>query len=239
MIKILMVFGTRPEAIKMAPVYHQLKERPNIEVKLCVTGQHREMLDQVLSIFEMSADFDLDIMHSSHSMCDALSLMIKRLPEVYNNYKPDWVLVHGDTATTLAASIAAFYNNVKIGHVEAGLRTNNLKFPWPEEGNRKLTSVVADLHFSPTETSASNLLREGVDKDAIFVTGNTVIDALKITLEKHIIAKSKITLLHDIEPRINQFSKFILVTCHRRENFGSGIKKILLRQKINMLVLYL
>lgn len=210
----------------MAPLYHQLKQSPNMEVKLCITGQHREMLDQVLSIFEISADFDLNIMHSSQSMCDALSLMIKKLPEVYNDYQPDWLLVHGDTATTLAASITAFYNNIKIGHVEAGLRTHNLKFPWPEEGNRKLTSVVTDLHFCPTETSASNLLREGVGSENVYVTGNTVIDALKITLEKHVVAKDKSTFLNNIEPRINQFSKFILVTCHRRENFGSGINKI-------------
>lgn len=224
--KILIVVGTRPEAIKMAPVYHQLKRSPSLEAKLCVTGQHREMLDQVLSIFGISADFDLNIMHSSQSLCDALATMIKRLPDIYNEYRPDWILVHGDTATTLAASVAAFYSNIKIGHVEAGLRTHNLQFPWPEEGNRRLTSVIADLHFCPTENSANNLLREGVDRCSVHITGNTVVDALKITLEQHIIGKERHDFLDNIEPRIKHFSKYILVTCHRRENFGLGIKNI-------------
>ena len=177
--KILLVFGTRPEAIKMAPVFVALKNRPDLfDVKICVTGQHRQMLDQVLSLFEMKADYDLNIMTSGQDCTDITSKVLISLREVLTIEKPSRILVHGDTTTTLAASLAAFYAKIPVAHVEAGLRTGNYFAPWPEEMNRHVTTVLADLHFAPTETAKKNLIKENISPSQIFVTGNTVIDAL-------------------------------------------------------------
>ncbi|MDX5322870.1 MAG: UDP-N-acetylglucosamine 2-epimerase (non-hydrolyzing), partial [Exiguobacterium sp.] len=180
--KVMTVFGTRPEAIKMAPLVLELKKREGVEPIVVVTAQHRQMLDQVLELFEIKPDYDLDIMKDKQTLYDVTSRVLKGMGEVIAETKPDIVLVHGDTTTTFAASLAAFYNQVAVGHVEAGLRTHNKYSPFPEEMNRQLTGVMADLHFAPTETSRDNLLREGKNEEMIFVTGNTAIDALKTTV---------------------------------------------------------
>ncbi len=176
--KVLTVFGTRPEAIKMAPLVKRLKEEPEIEPILCVTAQHREMLDQVLELFELAPDYDLNIMKPNQTISQITSNVLMGLEEIYKKERPDIVLVHGDTTTTFAASLAAFYQQIKVGHVEAGLRTGDKYSPYPEEMNRILTGHIADLHFAPTERNRQNLLREGVPAEAIFITGITVIDAL-------------------------------------------------------------
>ena len=226
MIKVLMVFGTRPEAIKMAPLYFELKNRDSIDVRICVTSQHREMLDQVLEIFQIVPEYDLDIMKKSRSLHESVSIMISSLPRVFDDFDPKIVLVHGDTASTLATTIAAFYSNILVGHVEAGLRTGDLKFPWPEEGNRKLVGAIANLHFCPTSKSQENLLAEGVLAENVYVTGNTVIDALKMVVLKHFENSDKNIFLKSIDQRLNGANRIILVTGHRRENFGSGILQI-------------
>jgi UDP-N-acetylglucosamine 2-epimerase (non-hydrolysing) len=224
--KILVIFGTRPEAIKMAPLVKILKKDiVNFETKVCVTAQHREMLDQVLDLFDISPDYDLNIMRPEQSLHDITTTILLKLKQVLEDVNPDIVLVHGDTSTTFAASLAAYYQKIKIGHVEAGLRTGDIYSPWPEEGNRKLTGVLADFHFAPTEISKQNLMDEGVDESSIFVTGNTVIDALQLVLER---IESNKLLKTKIEKSIIQSgfkdidSKFLLVTGHRRENFGQG-----------------
>jgi UDP-N-acetylglucosamine 2-epimerase (non-hydrolysing) len=234
MMKVLIVFGTRPEAIKMAPLIKALqKERTHFEAKVCVSAQHREMLDQVLELFEIIPDYDLDIMKPEQDLYDITCDVLLGLKDVIGSFEPDIVLVHGDTTTTSAASLAAFYQKVKIGHVEAGLRTQDIYSPWPEEMNRQLTGVLANYHFVPTQINQINLLRENKDAENIIVTGNTIIDALFLILHK--IQNNKdleCKIIHDIEskfinPTFNiQNSVFILVTGHRRENFGQGFINI-------------
>lgn len=220
-IKVITIFGTRPEAIKMAPLVKKLDEEKNIESKVCVTAQHREMLDQVLELFNIKPDFDLNIMKAKQSLTGITTRVLEGLEEIFEQEKPDLVLVHGDTTTTFAGSLAAFYQKIKVGHVEAGLRTYDKYFPFPEEMNRKLTGAVADLHFAPTSGSKNNLLREGINEEQIFVTGNTVIDAMEFTVEDSY-EFSNIEL-NDIDYNKR---KVIMVTAHRRENWGEGIENI-------------
>jgi UDP-N-acetylglucosamine 2-epimerase (non-hydrolysing) len=225
-IKTLCVFGTRPEAIKMAPLALALKADPRFDAKVCVTGQHRQMLDQVLELFELSPDFDLNIMKPGQDLTDVTSSILLGMREVLASAKPDVVLVHGDTATTFAASVAAYYQQIPVAHVEAGLRTGNIYSPWPEEGNRKLTGALATLHFAPTETSSANLLREGVNPSSIIVTGNTVIDALlqvvaKLDTDRELQAQFALRF-----PFLKAGRKLVLVTGHRRESFGGGFERI-------------
>ncbi|WP_368881685.1 non-hydrolyzing UDP-N-acetylglucosamine 2-epimerase [Shewanella algae] len=224
--KVLTVFGTRPEAIKMAPLVHALASDDRFEAKCCVTAQHREMLDQVLELFEITPDYDLDLMKAGQTLNDVTSGIIQKLKPVLQEFKPDVVLVHGDTATTFAASLAAYYEQIAVGHVEAGLRTGNIYSPWPEEANRRLTGVLTKYHFAPTETSKQNLLKENFESSNIIVTGNTVIDAL-------LMVKQKIDSNTDLKSTIaEQFhfldenKKLILVTGHRRESFGGGFERI-------------
>ncbi|BBM66533.1 UDP-N-acetyl glucosamine 2-epimerase [Vibrio alfacsensis] len=225
-IKVLSVFGTRPEAIKMAPLVHKLAKADGIEAKVCVTAQHREMLDQVLNLFEINPDFDLNIMKPGQSLHDVTTHIINGLKEVLEAFQPDIVLVHGDTATTLSASLAAYYQQIAVGHVEAGLRTGNIYSPWPEEGNRKLTGSIATLHFAPTDTSANNLISEGVAEGQISITGNTVIDALFLVKNKLEQNRDLKDTLAAIFPEIDEEKKLILVTGHRRESFGGGFERI-------------
>lgn len=225
-IKVLCVFGTRPEAIKMAPLALALSADPRFEAKICVTGQHREMLDQVLQLFAIAPDFDLNIMKPGQDLTDVTSAILQGMKGVFAQFKPEIVLVHGDTATTLAASIAAYYQQIPVAHVEAGLRTGNLYSPWPEEGNRRLTGTLAALHFAPTETSRDNLLREGIDPSRIVVTGNTVIDALLAVSSK---LREVAALRQELETQFSflaQGKRIILVTGHRRESFGGGFERI-------------
>ncbi|CEI73272.1 non-hydrolyzing UDP-N-acetylglucosamine 2-epimerase [Romboutsia hominis] len=215
--KIMTVFGTRPEAIKMAPLVKELESRDNIESIVCVTAQHREMLDQVLDVFNIKVNYDLNIMKSNQSLSQISTNIMNGLDKVIKEVKPDIILVHGDTTTTFISSLVAFYNQVKVGHVEAGLRTYNKYSPFPEELNRQLTSVIADIHFAPTEKSKDNLIKEGKNPEKIYITGNTAIDALKTTIDKEY--KSEIT------DKIGK-NRMILLTCHRRENLGSNMKNI-------------
>lgn len=226
--KILVVFGTRPEAIKMAPLVIELRKRKHLEVQVCVTAQHRQMLDQVLQLFDLVPEFDLDIMQSQQDLFDITSRVLLGIRDVINQARPDLVLVHGDTSTTFSASLAAFYLNVKVGHVEAGLRTGDIRSPWPEEMNRKLTSSLTELHFSPTETAKQNLLNEGISPENIFVSGNTVIDALIQIVSK---LEDDIALCNALKQQfgyIDPTKKLILVTGHRRESFGDGFENICL-----------
>jgi UDP-N-acetylglucosamine 2-epimerase (non-hydrolysing) len=223
---VLMVFGTRPEAIKMAPLVLELKRSKTLNVEVCVTAQHREMLDQVLSLFAIVPDYDLNIMKAGQDLYDITSRVLLGLRDVINQAKPDVVLVHGDTTTTFASSLAAFYEKVAIGHVEAGLRTGNLFSPWPEEANRKLTGALTKYHFAPTETSQQSLLNEGVKNADIYVTGNTVIDAL-YWVTKKITDDTALQKTFGEQFREIDFSKkVILVTGHRRESFGGGFENI-------------
>lgn len=224
--KVLTVFGTRPEAIKMAPLALALKADARFDAKVCVTAQHREMLDQVLSLFEIKPDFDLNIMKPGQDLTDVTATILRGMKGVFSQFKPDIVLVHGDTATTFAASLAAYYQQIPVAHVEAGLRTGNLYSPWPEEGNRKLTGALAALHLAPTELSSQNLQREGVSPDHIAVTGNTVIDALLEVVNK---LKSDPDLEHRFAEQFKFLSeerRILLVTGHRRESFGGGFERI-------------
>ena len=227
--KVLLVFGTRPEAIKMAPLVKAFEAESNIISKVCVTAQHREMLDQVLDMFEITPDYDLDIMKPGQDLFDVTSNVLLGLKNVLSDFQPDIVLVHGDTSTTSSAALAAFYSKVKVGHVEAGLRTGDIYSPWPEEANRQITGVLANYHFAPTTTSQDNLLRENKNPKDIIVTGNTVIDALFLALDK--IEKNE-TLKNQIIEKINSEyklpdnKKIILVTGHRRENHGQGFINI-------------
>lgn len=226
--KVLLVFGTRPEAIKMAPLVKACEKCTDIESKVCVTAQHREMLDQVLEIFDITPDYDLNIMKPKQDLFDITSNVLLGLKDILDDFSPDLVLVHGDTTTTFSTSLAAFYNKIKVGHVEAGLRTNNIYSPWPEEANRQITGVLANYHFAPTETSKENLLKENKDIKDILVTGNTVIDALFLALdkiEKNEKLKNKIVDSINIHYKLNS-RKVILVTGHRRENFGDGFINI-------------
>ncbi|NAR82146.1 MULTISPECIES: non-hydrolyzing UDP-N-acetylglucosamine 2-epimerase [Acinetobacter] len=225
--RVLLVFGTRPEAIKMAPLALKLQEfSQDFETRVCVTGQHRQMLDQVLELFNLKPDFDLNLMKPGQTLSDVTSGVLKGLEQVFTEWAPDLILVHGDTATTFAASLAAYYHKIKIGHVEAGLRTGDLYSPWPEEANRQLTGVLTNYHFAPTQSSYQNLMKENVDPATVVITGNTVIDALlqvktKVEQDQQLIQKF-----------VQEFSfldkdkKLILVTGHRRENFGQGFLNI-------------
>ena len=227
--KVLLVFGTRPEDIKMAPLVKAFEAESNIISKVCVTAQHREMLDQVLDMFEITPDYDLNIMKAGQDLFDVTSNVLLGLKNVLSDFQPDIVLVHGDTSTTSSAALAAFYSKVKVGHVEAGLRTGDIYSPWPEEANRQITGVLANYHFAPTTTSQDNLLRENKNPKDIIVTGNTVIDALFLALDK--IEKNE-TLKNQIIEKINSEyklpdnKKIILVTGHRRENHGQGFINI-------------
>lgn len=219
--KVMTVFGTRPEAIKMAPLVKKLNEAEGIESVLCVTAQHREMLDQVLELFQLTPDYDLNIMKQNQTISQITSNVLVGLEEVLKKEKPDVVLVHGDTTTTFAAGLASFYQQIKVGHVEAGLRTYDKYSPYPEEMNRVLTGHIADFHFSPTERNRVNLLKEAIDDDNIYITGNTVIDALLEVVDKPYEFEDE-TLKHiDFDGR-----RVITVTCHRRENLGENMEHI-------------
>ncbi len=224
--KILIVFGTRPEAIKMIPLVHEFNSRAGVECKVCVTAQHREMLDQVLDLFEVTPEFDLNIMKPNQDLFTISSAILSGLKEVLVDYKPELVLVHGDTTTTFSAALAAFYQQIPVGHVEAGLRTGDIYSPWPEEANRKLTSAITKYHFAPTESSRFNLIKENVSDDSIVVTGNTVIDSL-------FWVKNKLEQSGDLTKEFDKkfefldpSKKLVLVTGHRRENFGQGFEDI-------------
>lgn len=226
MMKVLVVFGTRPEAIKMAPVVAALQADARFDAKVCVTAQHRQMLDQVLALFAIKPDFDLDLMQQGQDLTDITSRVLLGMRGVFAEWQPDIVLVHGDTSTTMAASLAAFYQRIPVGHVEAGLRTGNIYSPWPEEMNRKIAGVISAVHFSPTETSQNNLLREAVPAANVHVTGNTVIDAL---LDVAARIKNDAVLNSELAaqfPFLDASKRLILVTGHRRENFGQGFENI-------------
>ena len=224
--KILTVFGTRPESIKLAPLALMLRDDPRIEAGVCVTAQHREMLDQVLRLFEIDPDFDLDIMQPGQSLNQITARVIARMDEVYAAYEPDLVLVHGDTSTTFAASLAAYHRKIRVGHVEAGLRTGNLYSPWPEEANRRLTGAITTLHFAPTEGAAENLRGEGTPDANIVVTGNTVIDALLWVTNKIETDAALAAELAALFPMLDPARRMVLVTGHRRESFGDGFERI-------------
>lgn len=224
--KVMLVFGTRPEAIKMAPLALRLKADESFDTAICVTGQHRQMLDQVLNLFALKPDFDLNIMKPGQDLTDVTSSVLQGMRQVLRDWRPDAVLVHGDTATSMASCLASYYEQVPVGHVEAGLRTGNLYSPWPEEANRKITGALARWHFAPTETSKNNLLRENVAADSILVTGNTVIDAL-LQVRQMIHADPKLN--EEFRQRfefLDTEKRLILVTGHRRENFGDGFERI-------------
>lgn len=232
--KIMLVFGTRPEAIKMVPLIKELKKNPDhFQTLVCVTAQHREMLDQVLDIFDITPDFDLDIMKKGQDLYDVTSRVLLGMRDVLKNEKPDVVLVHGDTTTSMATALAAFYQQIPVGHVEAGLRTHDIYSPWPEEINRQITGRIASLHFSPTQTSKRNLMNEGVAEEKIWVTGNTVIDTLldvvnKIDSDKEL----QVSIFESVKrngysiPEKEAGRRLVLVTGHRRENFGKGFLDI-------------
>ncbi|KAA5839456.1 UDP-N-acetylglucosamine 2-epimerase (non-hydrolyzing) [Pseudomonas chlororaphis] len=225
-LKILSVFGTRPEAIKMAPLALALRADERFDAKICVTGQHREMLDQVLELFELEPDFDLNIMKPGQDLTDVTTCILQGMKGVFATYKPDIILVHGDTATTFATTLAAYYHQIPVAHIEAGLRTGNLYSPWPEEANRKLTGALARLHFAPTQKSEQNLLQEGVPPESVYITGNTVIDALLNVVEK---LGSNTRLNQQFSEQFKFLSterRLILVTGHRRESFGDGFERI-------------
>ena len=224
--RILTVFGTRPEAIKMAPLVHALAADERFEAKVCVTAQHREMLDQVLELFEITPDYDLNLMKPGQDLTDITCGILQGLKPVLAEFKPEYVLVHGDTATTLSTTLAAYYQQIKVGHVEAGLRTGNVYSPWPEEGNRKLTGAIADLHFAPTEISKQNLLAENVAAKKVIVTGNTVIDALHDVIGK---LEINVELKSSLEKQfsfLDERKRLVLITGHRRESFGGGFERI-------------
>jgi len=229
--KVLLVFGTRPEAIKMAPLVKEFqKDTINFETKVCVTAQHREMLDQVLNLFEITPEYDLNLMKPGQDLYDITSNVLLGMKDVLSDFKPDVVLVHGDTTTTSATSLSAFYQQIKIGHVEAGLRTGDLLSPWPEEANRQITGVLANYHFAPTSTSQENILKENKDKESVIITGNTVIDALFLALDKikanDNLKNQIVKQISDLNYKIIDGKKIILVTGHRRENHGQGFINI-------------
>lgn len=231
--KILLVFGTRPEAIKMAQLAHVLKaDTDNFETKVCVTAQHREMLDQVMDFFELKADYDLNLMKPKQTLSEVWANILLQIPQVLQEFKPDWVLVHGDTATSTATALAAYFANCKVAHVEAGLRTWDKQAPFPEEVNRQLTAKIADIHFAPTQSAYQNLITDNVNQNNIYITGNTVIDALHQSV-------NKVNDLNYVNPEIQNLKKIlkpntnlILVTGHRRENFGQGFINICTALKI-------
>lgn len=218
--KVLFVFGTRPEGIKMAPIIKEIEKRKTIESFVCVTGQHREMLDQVLEIFDIKPDYDLNIFKKGQSLTEVTTKTLLGLEEILDELKPDILLVQGDTTTVFAAAIAAFYKKIKIGHVEAGLRSGNIYSPYPEEANRMLTGIITNYHFAPTENNKNNLLKENYPEENIFITGNTVIDALKYSVKKDYIFEE------DILNEIDYNKDVILLTSHRRENWGKPMENI-------------
>ena len=223
--KVMTVFGTRPEAIKMFPVVHALQEHSAIDARVCVTAQHREMLDQVLAIARISPDIDLDVMQANQTLDGLLARLVVGLGETFDAEKPERILVHGDTLTTMAATLAAYFRKIPVGHVEAGLRSGNIYHPWPEEVNRKVTGAVADLHFAPTKIAAAALRGENVPAERIHITGNTVIDALLATKAR---IDEEPALAAGLDPLVARFAgkRIIAVTSHRRENFGDGMKAI-------------
>ena len=240
--KILLIFGTRPEAIKMAPLVKEFQNHTKVfETQVCVTAQHREMLDQVLKFFDINPDYDLNLMKPGQNLYSLTATIIESLKSVLEDFKPDFVFVHGDTTTTMAASIASFYSGSKVCHIEAGLRTNNKLSPFPEEINRQITSRICDYHFAPTETSKNNLLLENISEDSILVTGNTVIDALLSSVEK--VNSNPSELINSLSKKIGD-KEVILVTGHRRENHGNGFERIckalkkIAEDDINRLVIY-
>lgn len=224
--KVLAVFGTRPESIKLAPLVLKLSQAPDFELRICVTAQHREMLDQVLDLFEIKPSYDLDIMKPGQTLNQITARVLEGLDAVYTDYAPDIVLVHGDTSTTFAASLCAYHHKIRVGHVEAGLRTGNLYSPFPEEANRKLTGVITDIHFAPTDRAAENLRREGVSDTKIVVTGNTVIDALFLVTEKIEKTPELSRQLAEQLSFLDASKRLVLVTGHRRESFGGGFERI-------------
>ena len=232
--KILLVFGTRPEAIKMFPLIKSLQKHPeSFEVLVCVTAQHREMLDQVLDLFDIKPDFDLNVMQKGQDLYDVTSRVLLGMRDILSQSKPDLVLVHGDTTTSMATALAAFYQRIDVGHVEAGLRTHNLYSPWPEELNRQLTGRIAKYNFSPTELNKQNLLSEGIDEKTIYITGNTIIDALNIVLQKiatnaalQDTIKQQLTACGYDTGRLTQDKELVVITGHRRENFGDGFNNV-------------
>ncbi|MEO2280300.1 non-hydrolyzing UDP-N-acetylglucosamine 2-epimerase [Pseudoalteromonas pernae] len=223
--KVLTVFGTRPEAIKMAPLVKSLEQHPSIEARVCVTAQHREMLDQVLDLFEIKPDYDLDVMKPGQDLFDVTAKILLGMKNVIDDFKPDWILVHGDTTTTLAGALSAFYRQVKVGHVEAGLRTHDMYSPWPEEANRTLTGSLSTLHFAPTQASADNLSREHVSSNDIVITGNTVIDAL-LSVKSDVLTNAKINSKMQSKFADLIDKPYVLITGHRRESFGGGFERI-------------
>ena len=228
-INVLIAFGTRPEAIKMAPVVKVLQADTQINAKVLVTAQHREMLDQVLNVFDIHPDFDLDIMKPNQTLSQLSARILGKMDDVFQEFRPDIVLVHGDTLTAFVVAQSAFYNQIDIGHVEAGLRTYNLKSPWPEEGNRQLISRIARLHFVPTTISSQSLISEGLKQEDIFITGNTVIDALLSVTNQNDLPLPKLS--EELLLKLNSNEKMVLITGHRRENFGDGFKNICLALK--------
>lgn len=240
---VMLVFGTRPEAIKMAPLIKEFQKESDIfNTLVCVTAQHRQLLDQVMDVFHLTADYDLDIMQQGQDLYDITSRVLLSMRDVLRQARPELVLVHGDTTTSTAAALAAFYQQIPVGHIEAGLRTGNIYSPWPEEMNRQITGRIASYHFAPTETSRSNLLKENVHPSNIYVTGNTVIDALHLVVnelkcDKQLADRERQTLIgcgYDVS-RLNEGKKLVLITGHRRENFGDGFHNIC--KAIKMLVL--
>ena len=230
MIDAMLIFGTRPEAIKMAPLVHTLKQDEFLNIKVCVTAQHREMLDQVLSAFDIRPDFDLDLMAQSQDLFDVTAQVLLNLRDLLKETKPKLVLVHGDTTTSMAASMACFYLGIPVGHIEAGLRTHDLAAPFPEEFNRCVTGLLTAIHFAPTSKSKQNLINEGVNEASILETGNTVVDALKWALRR---LETDTKLGSAVDNQLDEFlpfdwkqEKFVLITGHRRENFGDGFKEI-------------
>ena len=224
--KILVAVGTRPEAIKMAPLIKMLDQDQRFDLRLCITAQHRSMLDQVLNIFNIKPDFDLNLMTEGQELPSITTSIINGMTNIFDEFKPDLLLVHGDTTTTFACALSAYYKKIPVGHIEAGLRTRNIYSPWPEEANRQLTSIVANYHFCPTDTSRQNLINERVKEETIFVTGNTVIDALKMALDRVTNDSKLIKNIENTFQFLDPAKKIVLVTGHRRENFGHGFLKI-------------
>jgi UDP-N-acetylglucosamine 2-epimerase (non-hydrolysing) len=231
-IKVLLIFGTRPEAIKMAPLAKQLERHPEFDSKVCVTAQHRHMLDQVLDLFGVKPDFDLDVMKPGQNLTDITISIIDRISEVFSKFLPDVVVVHGDTTTTFCAGLASFYRRIPVAHVEAGLRTGNIYSPWPEEANRRLTGVLASMHFAATEQARTNLLLENVPLTDVAVTGNTVIDALMSVRERLSASPELFQAQAKQFPFLRDEARLILITGHRRENFGDGFERICAALKI-------
>lgn len=224
--KILAIFGTRPEAIKLAPLLKYLQQDGAFDLKVCVTAQHRQMLDQVLALFEIQPDFDLDLMQSEQDLSALSARILSSLRPVFAEYRPNLVLVHGDTTTAFASALSAFYHQIPVAHIEAGLRTHNIHSPFPEEANRRLIAGIAQWHFAPTATAKQNLLNEGIRADRIWVTGNTVIDALSATLQKLAQTPALVKAFAERYPFLDSKKRLILVTVHRRENLGAGLVQI-------------